>query len=85
MKNFHKIHPTFLWQLPTFPFAYPSAAEPTADGDITITYPANLTRTLQLPLSQKQCKKENMAYVPETRHAKLQRRAECAKIQAQDW
>ncbi len=49
----HKIHPTFLWQKQTFPFAYPSADDPNLDGDVIITYPPNLTRILPLPLSKK--------------------------------
>ena len=85
MKNTSKIQPTFLWQQPTYPFAYPYAADPTMDGDIVITYPPSLSKILLTPYSAKQCKKEDMPYVPETRHAKLQRRAECAKIQAQSW
>ena len=85
MKNTNKIQPTFLWQQPTYPFAYPYAADPTMDGDVVITYPPSLTKILLTPYSAKQCKKDNMQYVPETRHAKLLRRAECAKIQAQSW
>ncbi len=85
MKNVNKIHPTFPWQQPTYPFAYPYANDPTMDGDTVITYPPSLTRILQIPLSARQCKKDNLVYVPETRHAKLLRRAECAKIQAQSW
>jgi hypothetical protein len=80
-----KIHPTFLWQKPTFPFAYPMASEPNKDGDIVITYPPNTTSILQLPLSQKQCTKEGVNFVHESRHTKSARRAECAKIQIQSW
>ena len=81
----NKIHPTFLWQKPTYPFAYPNASEPNDDGDVVITYPPFMTRILPLPLSQKQCLKEGLLYVPETRHTKQARRAECAKIQNQAW
>ena len=81
----NKIHPTFLWQKPTYPFAYPNASEPNDDGDVVITYPPLMTRILPLPLSQKQCLKEGLLYVPETRHTKQARRAECSKIQNQAW
>ena len=85
MKNINKIHPTFLWQQPTYPFAYPNAAEPTIDGDVVISYPPSLTKILLTPYSAKQCKKDNLQYLPETRHAKLLRRPKCAEIQAQSW
>jgi len=81
----NKIHPTFLWQKPTYPFAYPNASEPNDDGDVVITYPPFMTRILPLPLSQKQCLKEGLLYVPETRHTKQARRAECSRIQNQAW
>jgi nucleotide-binding universal stress UspA family protein len=84
IKN-QKIHPTFLWQKPTFPFAYPLASEPNEDGDIVLTYPPNTTSILQLPLSVKQCQKEGLPFLAESRQTKSARRAECAKIQIQSW
>jgi hypothetical protein len=80
-----KIHPTFLWQKPTFPFAYPLASEPNEDGDIVLTYPPHTTSILQLPLSVKQCHKEGLPFVAESRQTKSARRAECAEIQIQSW
>ena len=85
LQNLRKIHPTFLWQKPTYPFAFPNAAEPSIDGDVVLTYPPGATKKLQLPLSSKQCKTEKMVHVPETRHVKQLRRAECAKVQTQSW
>ena len=84
-KHLPKMRPTFLWQKPTYPFAFPNAAEPNMDGDVVITYPPSLTKKLQTPLSAKQCKKANLVYVPESRHAKQIRRTECAKVQMQSW
>jgi hypothetical protein len=81
----NKIHPTFLWQKPTYPFAYPSASEPNDDGDVVITYPPFMTSILPTPLSEIQWHKEGLLYEHESRHAKQTRRAECAKIQNQSW
>ena len=81
----NKIHPTFLWQHPTYPFAYPSACDPNDEGDVVITYPPFMTSILPTPLSAKQCLKEGLIYEHESRHAKQTRRAECAKIQNQSW
>ena len=81
----NKTHPTFLWQHPTYPFAYPSVSEPNDDGDIVIVYPPQLTSYLPIPLSFRQCKNEGIEFIPESRYAKQARRAECAKIQNQAW
>jgi hypothetical protein len=81
----NKTHPTFLWQHPTYPFAYPSVTDPNDAGDVVIQYPPQLTSALHLPFSKLQCEKEGMEYVAETRAAKQARRIECAKIQNQAW
>jgi len=80
-----KVQPTFLWQKPTYPFGFPSAAEPDQDGDIVITYPPQLTKNLWKPFSEKQCKKERIPFIRESRRMKQIRRAECAKVQAETW
>jgi hypothetical protein len=58
LKNLPKIHPTFLWQKPTYPFAFPNAAEPSVDGDVcSYNVPAkfdqNITNTLIRKTMQK--------------------------------
>ncbi len=80
-----KIHPTFLWQKPTYPFGFPNAAEPDIDGDVVITYPPNLIRNLMKPLNKKQCAKEKIAYIPEHKRFKALRREEYSKVQSQSW
>jgi len=80
-----KIHPTFLWQKPTYPFGYPSASDPDINGDVTITYPPRLTRALRLPLTKKKCKRENIKWERESSHAKKLRRELCATINSQSW
>jgi len=81
----NKVHATFLWQHPTFPFAFPYASEPDADGDINITYPPQLTRVLKLPFTKKQCKAEGILFIAESKRLRQKRREECAKIQSQQW
>jgi hypothetical protein len=81
----NKTHPTFLWQHPTYPFAYPSVSEPNDEGDVVIVYPPQLTSALPIPFSRLQCEKEGIEFTSETRHSKQARRAECAKIQNQAW
>ncbi len=80
-----KVQPTFLWQKPTYPFGFPSAAEPDHDGDIVITYPPQLTKNLLKPFSKKQCNAETILYIRESKRTKQIRRAECAKVQAESW
>ena len=81
----NKIHPTFLWQTPTYPFGYPNASEPDVQGDVVITYPPNMTQNLMKPFPPKICAKEGIAYVPENKRLKAIRREACAKVQAQSW
>ncbi len=59
--------PTFLFQQPTFPFAFPyaSTADPIS-GDVVLTYPTELTEKLMVPLTDKQCEEEDIFYVPES-------------------
>ena len=80
-----KIHPTFLWQTPTYPFGYPNATDPDQNGDVTITYPPRLTRSLRLPLSKKTCKREKIQFTPESSKTKKARREVCATINSQSW
>jgi hypothetical protein len=80
-----KVQPTFLWQKPTYPFGFPSARDPTSEGDIVIIYPPSLTKILKTPFTQKQCKAEGMLYLTESKRIKRQRREECAKVQSQSW
>jgi hypothetical protein len=84
-KSNNNRHPTFLWQHPTFPFAYPIASDPNEDGDIILTYPPSTTSILTLPLSRKQCKKDGLDYAPESRQMKSGRRVTCARMQIQSW
>ena len=81
----NKVHPTFLWQKPTYPFGFPSVTEPDAEGDVTITYPPNLTRLLRTPMSKKQCLDENVLFVAESKKTRHVRREICAKVQSQSW
>jgi hypothetical protein len=80
-----KIHPTFLWQKPTYPFGYPYATDPDQNGDVTITYPPRLTRFLRLPMSKKKCKRENIPFTRESSQTKKMRRELCATINSQSW
>jgi hypothetical protein len=81
----NKIHPTFLWRKPTYPFGFPSASEPDVQGDVLITYPPILTQNLMKPLPQKICVKEGISYVAEHKRLKAIRREACAKVQSQSW
>ena len=85
MQKNMKVQPTFLWQKPTYPFGFPTGTEPDQDGDVVITYPPQLTRTLMKPFTAKQCVAENILYLREARRSKQLRRAECAKIQSESW
>ncbi len=80
-----KIHPTFLWQKPTYPFGYPYASDPDQNGDVTITYPPRLTHFLRLPLSKKKCKRENIPITRESLQTKKMMRELCATINLQSW
>jgi hypothetical protein len=81
----NKMHSTFLWQKPTYPFGFPSVTEPEANGNIVITYPPRNTRLLRTPMSKKQCVDDGLLYVPEAKHTRHARRALCAKLQYQSW
>jgi hypothetical protein len=85
LQKTNMVLPTFLWQNPTYPFGFPSAAEPTQDGDVVITYPPNLTKTLRLSLTKQQCFDEGELYIPESKRKRQIRREECAKVQSQSW
>ena len=80
-----KIHPTFLWQKPTYPFGFPIVAEPNEDGDVVISYPPNMTKLLRIPMSKKQCLAEGVLYIPESKRTRHERRALCTKLQSQSW
>ena len=81
----NKIHPTFLWQKPTYPFGFPIVTEPNECGDVVITYPPNMTKLLQIPMSKKQCLAEGVLYIPEAKRTRHDRRALCGRIQSQSW
>jgi hypothetical protein len=85
LQKTNKVHPTFLWQKPTYPFGFPSAAEPNQDGDVVVTYPPFLTKILRIPLTKQQCYAESILYVPESKRKRQIRREECAKVQSQSW
>jgi hypothetical protein len=78
--------PTFLFQKPTFPFAFPYASTPDPlTGDVVLTYPVDLTQKLLVPLTDKQCVDENIPFVPETREASRKRKQACSEVQAHTW
>jgi hypothetical protein len=80
------IPPTFLFQKPTFPFAYPYASTPDAvTGDVVLTYPTDLTEKLLVPLTDKQCIDEKIEFIPETIEAARKRKQACSEIQAHTW
>ncbi len=85
MQRHMKVQPTFLWQNPTYPFGFPSAAEPDQDGDVVITYPPQLTKNLLKPFTKKQSIRKNVLFIRESKRKKQIRRAECAKVQAETW
>jgi hypothetical protein len=78
--------PTFLFQRPTFPFAFPHASTPDAqNGDILITYPPELTKRLQVPLTKTQCEAEGILHIPEPKENVRKRRLACNEVQSQCW
>ena len=78
--------PTFLFQKPTFPFAFPYASTPdSVNGDVVLTYSVDLTQKLLVPLTDKQCVEENLPYVPESREASRKRKQACSEVQAHTW
>jgi hypothetical protein len=78
--------PTFLFQKTSFPFAFPFASTPDpSTGDVVLTYPPELSRRLSVPLTKKQCVKEQIPYVPESRDGSRKRRQACHDIQAHTW
>jgi hypothetical protein len=78
--------PTYLFQRPTFPFGFPSASPPDPiTGDIYITYPPKLSQNLSVPLTEAQCLKEGLEYVPEPKENARKRKRACNEVQGQCW
>ena len=78
--------PTFLFQKPSFPFGFPMASSPDPfSGDVSLTYPAQLTKRLLVPLTEQMCKDEFITYIPENRESIRQRKQACCEVQAQTW
>jgi hypothetical protein len=78
--------PTFLFQQPTFPFAFPYASTPDPiSGDVVLTYPTELTEKLMVPLTEQQCLDAGIPYIPETTEAVRKRKLACSEVQAHTW
>ena len=78
--------PTFLFQKPTFPFGFPMASTPDPlTGDVSLTYPAELTKRLLVPLTEQMCIVECITYIPEHRDSIRKRKHACNEVQAQTW
>ena len=54
-------------------------------GDVSLTYPAQLTKRLLVPLTEQMCKDEFITYIPENRDSIRQRKQACCEVQAQTW
>jgi hypothetical protein len=80
--------PTYLFQKPTFPFGFPSASTPDGiTGDVHLTYPVvELTKNLQVPLTEQQCIDEYIPYGLEHRDGGARKRKlACNEVHAQTW
>jgi hypothetical protein len=78
--------PAFLFPKPSFLFGFPYASTPDPiTGEVVRTYPPDLTLKLLVPLTDKQCREENIAYVPETLEAARKRKQACNEVKAQTW
>ena len=82
----NSVEATFLWQLPTSPFAYPSVSSPDfKTGNMIMSYPPYVTYSLRLPYTPKICKEERLEWVAEPSHVQERRRKEARRIDAQVW
>ena len=82
----NSVEATFLWQLPTSPFAYPSVSSPDfRTGNMIMSYPPYVTYSLRLPYTPKICKEERLEWVAEPSHVQGRRRKEARRIDAQVW
>jgi hypothetical protein len=78
--------PTYLFQRPTFPFGFPTASAPDPiTGDIFLTYPPALTKSLCVPLTKAQCELERLPHVPEAKVYTRRRKQACNEVQGQCW
>ena len=78
--------PTYLFPKPTFPFGFPSASTPDGiTGDVHITYPVELTKNLQVPLTEQQCIDECISYGLEHRDGARKRKLACNEVHPQTW
>jgi hypothetical protein len=77
---------TYLFQRPTFPFAFPNASTPDPiTGDIFITYPPELTKRLSVPLTKAQCRSEGLQHFTEPKENVRRRKLACNEVQGQCW
>ena len=82
----NNVEATFLWQLPTSPFGYPSVSSPDfKTGNMIMSYPPYVTFSLRLPYTPKMCKEERLEYRAEPSHVQDTRRKEARRIDAQVW
>ena len=54
-------------------------------GDVCLTYPAELTKRLLVPLTEQMCTDECIPYIPEPRESIRKRKQACCEVQAQTW
>jgi hypothetical protein len=84
--NHDKFQPTYLWQLPTCPFGYPSVSSPDHNnGNMLVTYPVRTTTLLRLPFTPKMCVYENIEYKEDSTAVLEGRRKEARRIDGQEW
>ncbi len=81
-----KYQPTYLWQLPSCPFGYPSVTSPDPkNGNMLVSYPASTTSFLRLPFTAKMCLEDNIEYKEDTTVVLEARRKEARRIDGQEW
>jgi hypothetical protein len=81
-----KFQPTYLWQLPSCPFGYPSVTSPDPkNGNMLVCYPASTTSLLRLPFTQKMCVADNIEYKEDSTAVLEARRKEARRIDGQEW
>jgi hypothetical protein len=81
-----KYQTTYLWQLPSCPFGYPTVTSPDPKtGDMVVSYPASTTRLLSLPFTAKMCLDDNIEYKEDATSVLEARRKEARRIDGQGW
>jgi hypothetical protein len=81
-----KYQPTYLWQLPSCSFGYPSVTSPDPEnGNMVVSYPASTTSLLRLPFTAKMCVDDNIEYKEDSTAVLEARRKEARRIDGQEW